>query len=73
MLSNLGPRARDVSGPGLRSEVMMMKVQVVSLEEVVRRLAEVSEKMVERRSEEVVDMSSMARELGNISNNTAFR
>ena len=50
-----------------------MKVLVVSLEEVVRRLAEVSEKMVERRSEEVMDMSSMARELGNISNNTAFR
>ena len=66
-------RARDVSSPGLRSEVMTMKGQVTGLEEVVRRVSLVTESMVERAGQEVGDWGSLARELGNLSNNSIFR
>ena len=62
-----------MSSPGLRSEVMTMKGQVTSLEEVVRRVSLVTASMVDRLGQELGDWGSMARELGNLSNNSIFR
>ena len=50
-----------------------MKGQVSSLEEVMRRVSLVTESMVEREGGAVGDWANMARELGNLSNNSIFR
>ena len=70
VLSNLGHRAREASSPGLRSEVMGMKGQMSSLEEVVKSLAGVTERLVERRLGDTADIAVMAREIGSVTNNS---
>ena len=69
VLSNLGHRAREASSPGLRSEVMGMKGQMSSLEELVTSLAGVTERLVDRRNGDTADMAVLAREIGSVTNN----
>ena len=52
---------------------MTMKCQVTSLEEVVRRVSLATGSMVDREGQEVGDWGNMARELGNLSNNSTLR
>ena len=73
VLSNIGHSARDQATPGLRSQVMTMKSQVSSLEEVITNLSVISDKMVVRLGEEQTELTNMARELTAISNNSVFR
>ena len=66
-------KARDMSSPGLRSEVMTMKSNISNMEEVIRNLSAVFSKMLDRRMEEQKDWVVMARELASLSNNSGFR
>ena len=62
-----------MSSPGLRSEVMTMKNNISTMEEVIRNLSAVFTKMLDRRMEEQKDWVIMARELASLSNNSGFR
>ena len=70
VLSNLGHRAREASSPGLRTEVMGMKAQMSSLEEVIKSLAGVTDRMVERGLGHTADLAVMARELVSLTNSS---
>ena len=59
VLSNLGHRAREASSPGLRSEVMGMKTQIASLKEVVKSIAGVTERIMERRLGDTGDLADV--------------
>ena len=45
ILSELGPKARDVATPGLRSNVMSSRAQVNTLEEVLKRFSQITAKI----------------------------
>ena len=65
-------QARDLAGPGLRSELMTMRSNISSLEEAFLAISSISERLVRRSLEETTDLSGLSRELASLSNNTVF-
>jgi hypothetical protein len=66
ILSELGPRARELATPGLRSSVTGAQAQLAGLEEVVKRVAVATGRLVGRSAEEGRDMAEFGRDLGTI-------
>ena len=59
-------QARELATPGLRSTVTSAQGQLAGLEEVLKKVAATTGKMVARTVEEERDMAEFARDLGNI-------
>ena len=72
ILSELGPKARDVATPGLRSNVMSSRAQINTLEEVLKRFSLLTAKICKRSAEESDDMGELTRELASIGNQSVF-
>ena len=62
----LDGQARELATPGLRSTVTSAQGQLAGLEEVLKKVAAATGKMVARTLEEERDMTEFARDLGNI-------
>ena len=62
----LDGQARELATPGLRSTVTSAQGQLAGLEEVLKKVAAATGKMVARTVEEERDMTEFARDLGNI-------
>ena len=65
-------QARELAGPGLRSELMTMRSNISSLEEAFLAISSISERLVRRSLEETSDMAGLSRELASLSNNTVL-
>ena len=65
-------QARDLAGPGLRSELMTMRSNISSLEEAFLSISSILERVVRRSVEETSDLAGMSRELASLSNNTVL-
>ena len=65
-MRNMGEQARELATPGLRSTVTSAQGQLAGLEEVLKKVAAATGKMVARTLEEERDMTEFARDLGNI-------
>ena len=59
-------QARELATPGLRSAVTSAQGQLAGMEEVLKKVAAATGKMVARAVEEERDMSEFAKDLGNI-------
>jgi len=73
ILSDLGPKSRDLATAGLRASVMASKGQIHTLQEVIKRFSQFTEKICKRSQEEGQDMSEFTRELASIGNQSVFR
>ena len=66
MLETLDVQARELATPGLRSTVTSAQGQLAGMEEVLKKVAAATGKMVARAVEEERDMVEFAKDLGNI-------
>ena len=64
--------ARELAGPGLRSELITMRSNISSLEEAFLSISSILERVVRRSVEETSDLAGMSRELASLSNNTVL-
>ena len=64
--------ARELAGPGLRSELISMRSNISSLEEAFLSISSILERVVRRSVEETSDLAGMSRELASLSNNTVL-
>ena len=65
-------QARELAGPGLRSDLITMRSNISSLEEAFLSISSILERVVRRSVEETQDLAGMSRELASLSNNTVF-
>ena len=66
MFEILDVQARELATPGLRSTVTSAQGQLAGMEEVLKKVAAATGKMVARAVEEERDMVEFAKDLGNI-------
>ena len=66
IMNEMGAQARELATPGLRSSVMAAQGQLAGLEEILRRVAVTTERLVARSAEEERDMAEFAKDLGTI-------
>lgn len=66
IMNEMGAQARELATPGLRSSVTAAQGQLAGLEEVLKRVAVTTERLVARSAEEERDMAEFAKDLGTI-------